>query len=213
MIIKIFVFSPFQVNTVLLYDESRQCVIIDPACYEKKEEEILVDYVIDNGLTVKMVLNTHCHIDHIFGNNFLTNEFNIPLKAHNDSLLFIEKAKEFAEAFGFEVNEQVTPQYFLKEGDIIKFGNQELEVIYTPGHADGSICFYQRKDGFLLCGDVLFKSGIGRTDLPTGDYDKLIKNINDKLMVLPDDVVVYPGHGPETTIGEEKRNNPFLNNI
>lgn len=211
--IKIFVFSPFQVNTVLLYDESRQCVIIDPACYEKKEEEILVDYVIDNGLTVKMVLNTHCHIDHIFGNNFLTNEFNIPLKAHNDSLLFIEKAKEFAEAFGFEVNEQVTPQYFLKEGDIIKFGNQELEVIYTPGHADGSICFYQRKDGFLLCGDVLFKSGIGRTDLPTGDYDKLIKNINDKLMVLPDDVVVYPGHGPETTIGEEKRNNPFLNNI
>ncbi len=124
--------------------------------------------------------------------------------------MFIENGKEYAMTFGFEVEDLVKPDEFLDDGDIIEFGGQKLKVIHTPGHADGSLCFYNEQAGKLFCGDVLFKAGIGRTDLPTGNYDTLISNIKEKLLVLPEDVVVYPGHGPETTIGMEKKANPFL---
>ena len=208
--LKTFTFNPFQVNTYVLYDESGQCVIIDPACYEDTEKKILAEFIMKEKLEPLFVLNTHGHVDHILGNNFITKEFNIPLKTHNDSLYFIEKGKEYAQVFGFEIQDQVKPEEFLEDGGVINYGNQQLKLIYTPGHADGSLCFYHQEDGLLFCGDVLFKAGMGRTDLPTGDYDKLIKNIKEKLMVLPEDVIVYPGHGPETTIGEEKYNNPFI---
>ena len=208
--IKVFAFNPFQVNTYILYDDSGQCVIIDPACYEDPEKRMLSDFIKGEGLKPLLALNTHCHIDHILGNNFVTKEFSIPLKTHKDSMIFIENAKEYALTFGFEVEDPVKPDGFLADNDIVEFGSQKLKVIHTPGHADGSICFYNEKDGFLFCGDVLFKAGIGRTDLPTGNYDTLIKNINEKLLVLPADVIVYPGHGPETTIGSEKSSNPFL---
>ncbi len=208
--IKTFVFNPFQVNTYLLYDDTGQCVIIDPACYEDPEKLALADFVGKEGLNPVLALNTHCHIDHILGNNFVTGKFSIPLKVHKDSMVFIKNGKEYALSFGFEIEEIAMPDGFIAEGDIIEFGNRQLKVIHTPGHADGSICLYEHKAGVLFCGDVLFKSGIGRTDLPTGNYDNLISNIKEKLMLLPDDVVVYPGHGPDTTIGMEKRNNPFL---
>jgi len=208
--LKTFTFNPFQVNTYVLYDESGQCVIIDPACYEDTEKKILAEFIMKEKLEPLFVLNTHGHVDHILGNNFITKEFNIPLKTHNDSLYFIEKGKEYAQVFGFEIQDQVKPEEFLEDGGVINYGNQQLKLIYTPGHADGSLCFYHQEDGLLFCGDVLFRAGIGRTDLPTGDYEKLIKNIKEKLMVLPEDVVVYPGHGPETTIREEKNSNPFI---
>lgn len=208
--IRVFAFNPLQVNTYLLYDESGQCVIIDPACYEDPEKRALSEFIKKEKLKPVMALNTHCHIDHILGNNFVTKEFSIPLKTHKDSLMFIEKGKEYAMTFGFEVQELKKPDGYLEDGEVIEFGQQQLELIHTPGHADGSICFYHKQSGLLLCGDVLFRAGIGRTDLPTGDFDTLIESIKQKLFVLPDDVIVYPGHGPETTIGEEKRSNPFL---
>ena len=207
---KLFVFNPFQVNTYVLYDDVGKCIIIDPACYEDPEKRALSDFIKNEGLEPVMILNTHCHIDHILGNNFVKNEFGIPLKTHKDSLMFIENGKEYAMTFGFEVEDLVKPDEFLDDGDIIEFGGQKLKVIHTPGHADGSLCFYNEQAGKLFCGDVLFKAGIGRTDLPTGNYDTLISNIKEKLLVLPEDVVVYPGHGPETTIGMEKKANPFL---
>ncbi len=207
---KLFVFNPFQVNTYVLYDDAGKCIIIDPACYEDPEKRALSDFIKKEGLEPVMILNTHCHIDHILGNNFVKNEFGIPLKTHKDSLMFIENGKEYAMTFGFEVEDLVKPDEFLDDGDIIEFGGQKLKVIHTPGHADGSLCFYNEQAGKLFCGDVLFKAGIGRTDLPTGNYDTLISNIKEKLLVLPEDVVVYPGHGPETTIGMEKKANPFL---
>ncbi len=210
MRIKTFAFNPFQVNTYLLYDDSGRCVIIDPACYEDPEKRVLSDFIKKEKLNPVLALNTHCHIDHILGNNFVTREFAVPLKVHKGSLMFIKNGKEYALSFGFEVEEIVKPNGFLEDGDIIEFGRQQLKVIYTPGHADGSVCFYHQDEGFLFCGDVLFKAGIGRTDLPTGNYDMLIRNINEKLLVLPEDVIVYPGHGPETTIGMEKRSNPFI---
>ncbi len=208
--LKTFTFNPFQVNTYLLYDDTGQCVIIDPACYEDTEKKMLAEFIRKEKLEPLFVLNTHGHVDHILGNNFITKEFNIPLKAHKGSLYFIEKGKEYAQVFGFEIQDQVKPDEFLNDGEVIDFGNQQLKVIHTPGHADGSLCFYHQEDNLLFCGDVLFKAGIGRTDLPTGDYEKLIKNIKEKLMVLPEEVIVCPGHGPDTTIGEEKNNNPFI---
>lgn len=208
--IKLFVFNPFQVNTYVLYDDSGECIIIDPACYEDTEKRALADFIKTKGLKPKQAINTHCHIDHILGNNFVSKQFDIPIITHKDSMVFIESGKEYALNFGFEVEELAEPAGFVDEGDLINFGDQQLKVILTPGHAAGSICFYHEKGGFVFCGDVLFKSGIGRTDLPTGNYDTLINSINNKLMVLPEDVIVYPGHGPETNIGMEKRNNPFL---
>ncbi len=208
--IKTFVFSPLQVNTYLVFDESGKCVIIDPACYDDKEKFILVDFIKKENLEPVLLLSTHGHIDHILGNNFVIKEYNIPFKTHKDSVFFIENAREHAQAFGFEVQDQVKPDGFIDNGDIVSFGDQQFEVIHLPGHADGSLCFYHIEQKLLFCGDVLFKGGIGRADLPTGDYNKLISNINEKLMVLPEDVRVFPGHGPETTIGYEKSNNPVI---
>ncbi len=208
--IKLLVLNPFQVNTFILYDSTKECVIIDPACYDDAEKIALEEFIEEEKLQPKFALNTHGHIDHILGNNFVTEKYNIPLKVHKDTLFFIERSKEYGQTFGFEIQDQVKPSTLIEDGDILTFGQQQLKAILVPGHANGSLCFYHEKEKKLFCGDVLFKGGIGRTDLPTGNYDKLIKNINEKLLTLPEDVVVYPGHGPETTINEEKNSNPFL---
>ena len=208
--IKKFVFNSFQVNTYVLFDETKDCVIIDAACYEDFEKEELVEYIEREGLKPVRLLYTHCHIDHILGNNFVADKYNLRLEIHRDGLPFHKGVKNHGVAFGFDLEPLTEPGNFFKEGDKIKFGNSELEVLYTPGHADGSVCFLNRKQKFVIVGDVLFNQSIGRTDLPTGDYDLLIKSIREKLFTLPDDFTVYPGHGPETSIGFEKVNNPYL---
>ncbi len=208
--VKRFTFNPFQENTYVLHDESGSCIIMDPGMEDRNEQEMLVSYIDENELKPELVVNTHMHIDHILGNHFTTSHYRIQLAAHRDSLQFLERAAEQAQMFGIHLDEVREVDQFLEEGSLLKFGNSSLEILHTPGHADGSLCFYSAGDRFVIVGDVLFNQSIGRTDLPTGDYETLQKNIWEKLFTLPDDTVVYPGHGPETIIGYEKIHNPFV---
>ncbi|MFA4852495.1 MAG: MBL fold metallo-hydrolase, partial [Bacteroidales bacterium] len=208
--VKTFVFNPFQVNTYLLFDETGECIIIDPACMEEHEEKHLSEFIETQKLRPVRLFNTHAHIDHIAGNKFAAEKYKIGLEVHKESLSFLHSAKEHASIFGFPDAEPVEPSAFINDGDTIRFGQSELKVLYTPGHANGSISFYAEKEKFVIVGDVLFNESIGRTDLPTGNYNILIENIKNKLLVLPESTLVYPGHGPFTTIDHEKHYNPFL---
>lgn len=208
--IKKFAFNPFQTNTYLLYDETKECAIIDAACEDDYEKQTLMDFIEANGLKPVQLIYTHCHVDHVLGNSFVTEQYNLKPSVHPKGKLFWETTREFSSVFNVSISEPFHPGNFLEEGDTIKFGNSELQVIYTPGHADGSICLYSKEQNFLIAGDVLFQGSIGRTDLPTGNFDVLSESIKGKLFVLPDETVVYPGHGPETSIGFEKKNNPFV---
>ncbi|MBS4012322.1 MAG: MBL fold metallo-hydrolase [Bacteroidetes bacterium] len=211
--IKTFHFNPFQVNTYVIYDETGECAIIDPACYTESEEKIFKDFILQNNLKPVLQLYTHCHIDHVLGTNFISKTFGLKPITHQDSAIFIDNAKSYGASFGFEINDLVKPEKWILDNEELKFGNQSFKAIHTPGHAAGSICFYNEAEKTLFSGDVLFQGSIGRTDLPTGDYDTLIKSIINKLLILPDDVTVYPGHGDKTSIKYERVNNPFLNGI
>ncbi|MCF8332684.1 MAG: MBL fold metallo-hydrolase [Bacteroidales bacterium] len=200
-----FTFNDFQVNTYLLWDDTKECVIVDAACFTEEEQKELISFIQNADLKPVKIVNTHNHIDHILGNPFVKKQYNIPLYANNKGDLFIRMAQSSGTIFGLEVKEVAQPDHNIDEGDMLTFGNSGLKVLYTPGHADGSICLYASEEKFLIAGDVLFAGGIGRTDLPTGDFDTLAKNISQKLYALSDNVRVFPGHGPETTIGEEKR--------
>ncbi len=208
--IKTFTFNDFGVNTYILSDETSECIIIDPACNNKREEETLQAYISQNNLKPISFANTHCHVDHIAGNHFTKQSFSINLITHPMSIHLMKAATEYAGVFGFSMDKVIMPDEYVNQDDVIRFGNSELKVLYAPGHAEGSICFYSNADNFVITGDVLFDGSIGRTDLPSGDYDTLISSIQNQLMVLPDDCTVYPGHGGSTTIGKEKRTNPFL---
>ncbi len=208
--IKRFPFNAFQVNTYVLNDETGECVIIDAGMQETSEEDEIAGYIEGNRLKPVMLLNTHTHIDHILGNAFLAEKYNLQLAAHRDAEKLMTNAGAYAMTFGISLPEVKNIDRFLEDGEKIKFGSSTLETLFTPGHADGSVCFYSAKDNFVITGDVLFNQSIGRTDLPTGDYDLLQKSIWERLFILPDETVVYSGHGPETTIGFEKVNNPFV---
>jgi glyoxylase-like metal-dependent hydrolase (beta-lactamase superfamily II) len=205
-----FVFNSFQVNSYILQEESGECVIIDAACYEVREKQEVQEFIERNNLKLVRNLNTHCHIDHILGNGFIAETFGIYPEYHEASVPFLTAASEIAGSFGYAMNENPAPARYLIENEKITFGNSVLEVLYTPGHADGSVCFYNKEQGFVITGDVLFRDTIGRTDLPSGNFDLLMQSIHEKLFTLPDDTVIYAGHGPETTIGYEKQNNPFI---
>ena len=208
--IKIFQFNSFQVNTFVIWDDSKECVIIDPGCFPEAECNVLTGFIVENGLHPVRLLNTHYHIDHILGNKFLKNHYRLSVEAHQAGNPFWTNGEIWAATFGVNEDDLVAPDAYLQDGDVVKFGHSTLKVLYTPGHADGSICFYNENDRYVIVGDVLFHTSIGRTDLPTGNYDLLKQSITEKLFTLPDDVTVYPGHGPKTTIGFEKENNPFL---
>lgn len=208
--VKRFVFNSFSVNTYVVSDETGKCLVIDPACQNKQEESILESYITGNKLEPVGMVNTHFHIDHIIGNTFICKRFNLRPQCHKSSQMLWETAPEFGAAFGIRIENLIIPRDFVIEGDHISFGNSNVEVLYTPGHADGSICLVNHSERYVIAGDVLFRDSIGRTDLPTGNFDLLYHNITTKLFTLPDDYTVYPGHGPETTIGYEKTNNPFL---
>ena len=205
-----FVFNPFQENTYVLYDETKECVIFDPGCHTSNEEEQLTEFIDSNGLTPVQLINTHCHVDHIFGNSFIAQQYGLKLAINELELPVLNSAVNHGAMFGVKVTPSPQPDIFLQEGDKVKFGNSELDVLFTPGHSPGEISFYCKDENFVIAGDVLFLQSIGRTDLPGGDYDTLIQSIKKKLFPLGDEVKVYSGHGPETSIGYEKVNNPFL---
>jgi glyoxylase-like metal-dependent hydrolase (beta-lactamase superfamily II) len=205
-----FSFNTFMVNAYVLYDESGEAAIVDAACYESFEKDGLDDFIRDSKLRVVLSLNTHTHIDHILGNQHVFEKYGIRPEYHKAGLPFFIQAKDIALNFGYTLDELPEPKGFFEDGQIIRFGNSSLKVLYTPGHADGSVCFYSEESNFVITGDVLFKDTIGRTDLPTGDFDLLMQSIRTKLFTLPPGTVVYPGHGPETTIGYEMANNPFI---
>ena len=211
--IKSFVFSPIQENTYLLYNEFNDCMIIDPGCYFPEEKDELKAFITQSGLKPRMLLNTHCHLDHVFGNKFLAETYDLTLQLHEKEKALLDYAPASGLMYDMPFDNYAGKFIFLKEGDMVKLGEDELKVIEAPGHSPGHICFYCARQNFLICGDVLFNRSIGRTDLPGGNHQTLLKNISEKLFVLPDETVVYSGHGPETTIGEEKKYNPFLNGL
>jgi hydroxyacylglutathione hydrolase len=206
-----FTFNPFAENTYLVYDDTKECVVIDPGCHDKSEKTTLENFVRENGLKVVKLLNTHGHIDHVLGNRFVAQTFGVGLYNHPLDMDTLRAQVAFAPVYGISNYEEELPVGHFEEGDTIRFGETELQVLFTPGHAPGHVVFYNEADKICLGGDVLFQRSIGRYDLPGGNFETLLHSIRTKLFTLPDEVVVYPGHGPSTTIGDEKKYNPFLN--
>lgn len=210
MHIKTFAFNPFQVNTYLLYAEDGQGVVIDPAMSNPLEETAFNEYINHHGIRLIAAVNTHGHVDHVVGNAFVREAYGIPLYTHKSTWKFLEFAPEQGAMYGFRIAAQDKPDFFLEEGELFTCGSLVFKILYTPGHAEGSICLYHEASANVFCGDVLFNGSIGRTDLPTGDFDRLIRAIKEQLLVLPPETQVFPGHGPTTTIGFEQQTNPFL---
>jgi hydroxyacylglutathione hydrolase len=208
--IKTFLFNPVQENTYVLYDEKDACCIIDPGCYFDKERAALEKYVGQEGLIPELLLNTHCHLDHVFGNKFVYDTWRLPLHLHELEKPLLDAAPEYGQAWGLPFENYRGPLVFIRPGEPVKWGENELSVLFLPGHSPGSVGFYCEQQGFIIGGDVLFRAGIGRSDLPGGDHATLLESIREQLWPLPDETIVYPGHGEPTTIGWEKRNNPFL---
>ena len=208
--LKVFTFSPIRENTYVLFNEQRQAIIIDPGCYFSAEEEMLNNYIQTEGLQPTLLLNTHCHLDHVFGNRWVHQTYGLELYIHAGEKIVLEKAPISGQNWGLPFTNYDGPLHFLKEGDRIALGSDELLVIETPGHSPASICFYCEAQQILIAGDVLFRESIGRTDLPGASHELLLNSIREKLWKLPDAVAVYPGHGMPTTIGYEKINNPHL---
>ena len=208
--IKSFVFSPIQENTYLLYNEFNECLIIDPGCYFPEEQDELRAFITQSSLKPRMLLNTHCHLDHVFGNKFVAETYGLTLHLHEKEKMLLDYAPTSGLMYNMPFDIYTGDYKYLKEGDIVKLGEDELKVIEAPGHSPGHICFYSAEQHFIISGDVLFNRSIGRTDLPGGNHETLLKNIREKLFVLPDETIVYSGHGEPTSIGEEKKYNPFL---
>jgi glyoxylase-like metal-dependent hydrolase (beta-lactamase superfamily II) len=208
--IKNFTFNPVQENSYILYNEHKECIIIDPGFYYDYEREELISFLNNNKLNPVMLLNTHCHLDHVFGNKFIASEYNLKLKTHPLEEAVLKMAPASGLMFDLPFDNYTGEIIFLEEGDQVSLREDSLKVIHAPGHSPGSICFYSEHQQFIIAGDVLFRNSIGRTDLPGGSHEGLIKNIKEKLLILPKNVIVYPGHGPSTTIGEELANNPYL---
>lgn len=205
-----FTFSPFTENTYVVYDDTKECVIVDPGCFDQSEREQLKAFIESEGLTPKFLLNTHCHLDHIFGNGFVSRTYNVPLIIHEGELEWIEHFPERAAFFGItDVDPSPLPDRYVAEGDSIEFGKTKLDVLFTPGHSAAHIAFYCEESSFVLAGDVLFNGSIGRVDLPGGDMQTLMTSIETRLMTLPDETTVYAGHMSRTTIGQERKSNPY----
>lgn len=208
--VKSFVFSPVEENTYLLYNEQKQCCIIDPGCYFPAEREELRAYITENGLKPVLLLNTHCHLDHVFGNQFVYETWQLYLHLHPKEKQVLDFAPLAGERWSLPFENYNGPLEYLSEGTTIQLGADELKILLAPGHSPGSVCFYCEKQGFVIGGDVLFNGSIGRTDLPGGDFQTLVNSIHTQLFTLPDETSVYSGHGPVTTVGFEKMNNPFV---
>ena len=212
MEIAIFQFSMFGINTYLVFDpETKECAVIDPGMSTPEEEKAIENFIEEKGLKLTHIINTHLHIDHVAGIPFLRKKYGAPILAHEGDKFLGEGLAQQARMFGLDLPlDKIEISEYIKAGDKIKIGKGELEVISVPGHSKGSVALYDKAGGYLISGDALFKGSIGRTDLPGGNYRELIDSIESELLSLPDSTVVFPGHGPSSTIGEEKQSNPFL---
>jgi glyoxylase-like metal-dependent hydrolase (beta-lactamase superfamily II) len=211
MNIKSFTFNPFQENTYIVYDKTKECLIIDPGCYTDAERKELKAFIEEKELTPVKLINTHCHIDHVLGNKFASEQWNIQLYMHKEDLPVLEKVGDIGKMYGLEDYEgSPYPKHFLAQGDTLTFGKSSFEILFTPGHAPGHICLYSKENNLLIAGDVIFQGSIGRTDLPGGDHSTLINSIITQLFPLPNETQVFCGHGPSTNLGYEKEHNPFL---
>jgi hydroxyacylglutathione hydrolase len=205
-----FTFNPFSENTYLLYDETKEAIIIDPGNYTRDENEELINFIEENKLKPVRIVNTHAHIDHVLGVFYLKNKYTIPFALHTKEEPVLMAVKSYAPNYGFPAFNEPEVDQWLNEADVVTFGTSELRMLFVPGHAPGHIALVNDEQKFVIGGDVLFKTSIGRTDLPGGNFETLIESIRTQLFVLPDDYEVYPGHGGSTTIGFEKKHNPFL---
>lgn len=209
--IECLVFNPFQENTYIVYTETGEGAIVDPGMLFDHERSRLEEKITELKVNPRLLLQTHLHVDHVLGIRFVSEKYGLQPMAHEGDTFLIDQTQSMAASFGMEVEENPPfPSVFLKHGDEVELDNAKFEVIHVPGHSPGGIAFYSAEDKVLLAGDILFKGSVGRSDLPGGDHQQLIDGIKSRLMILPDDVIVYPGHGPKTTIGDEKRTNPFL---
>jgi len=206
-----FLNNPYQENTYVLYDETGECAIIDPGMETGWEQNAVVNFIRQHALKPVILLNTHCHIDHVLGNKFIFEQYGLKPQFNIGELPLLEAVISYAPAMGIVYDPSPVPDLFLPEEGSIFFGNTELQLIFAPGHSPAHLCFYDKQTNLLIGGDVLFRRSIGRADLPGGNMTQLLNNIEQKLFTLPEDCIVYPGHGPETTIGYEKQNNPFFN--
>jgi hydroxyacylglutathione hydrolase len=214
MKIKRFTFNPWQENSYAIYDETGECALIDMGAISSEDHKELTNFIESNDLTVKYIINTHLHIDHVLGNYFVKDTYKAPILAHENDEFLLENAQAYAEQIGFRLdNPPPKVDQYINEGDVIEIGNCKLKVIHVPGHTPGSVVFHCEENKVLFSGDVVFYESIGRTDLIYGNHTALIKGITSKILTLPDETKVYPGHGPETTITHEKCNNPFLKHM
>ncbi len=208
--IKKFTFNPVQENTYVLYDETKECIIVDPGCYFQYEKEQLEDFISENNLKPTSIINTHCHFDHIMGVEWVRNNYKVPFFTHAEEQFLIDAYIETCDKYGISAEPVEAPDKYVNENDIIEFGNSKLKLINVPGHTPGSLVIHCPEQSFIISGDVLFQGSIGRTDFPKGDFNQLVEGIILKLLSLPEETISYCGHGAETTIKQEKTNNPFL---
>lgn len=209
--IKRFVFSPFYENTYLIWDVStKDAVIIDPGCYDENERITLDQFISKESLQIKYLINTHCHIDHIFGNAYIKEKYNPTFIAPEKDLFMLDLMIDTAKSYGVEFTPSPKPDKLIDETESFILGESIGKFIFTPGHTPGEYCLYFEKDKICFTGDVLFRSSIGRSDLWGGDYETLLNSIRTRLFTLPDDTIIYPGHEEQSTIGDEKENNPFF---
>ncbi len=209
MTVKVFVFNAFFENTLVVY-EGTDAVIVDPGCYDDREFDALLAFINAEHLKVHAILNTHCHIDHVLGNSRLKRKLNLPLWIPEKEKENFKSVEVYAPMYGIQHYEAADADHWMAEGEELNFGQLAFKILEVPGHSPGHQVFYQDEEHLLIGGDVLFQGSIGRTDLPGGNHDLLLGQIQSKLYVLPDKTVVYPGHGPDTTIGHEKAHNPFV---
>lgn len=206
-----FTFNPFQENTYLLFTKEGDCAIIDPGCYDKREEDLLKKNMEEKGLKPSLLLNTHCHIDHVFGNEFVHRTYGLDPMIHQKEEIVLASVPRVAEMYGLNYTPSPEPTFY--QGNEIVLGEERLKILFVPGHSPGHVALYSEEHKLLLSGDVLFKQSIGRADLPGGSMDVLMRSIAEELLPLPEETKVYAGHMEDTTIGEEKRFNPFLRGI
>lgn len=211
MEIKVFTFNPFQENTVVVYNAEKDAVIVDPGCLSREEQDTLSDFISSRELKVHAILNTHCHLDHIMGNHFCVSKYNVDLLAHKEEMFTLSMAERSAEMYGIQgFISSPEPHRFIEDNEELTFGKLTFKVIFAPGHSVGHVAFYNAENNLLIGGDILFRGSFGRVDLPGGSMEVLKESIFSRMFTLPDDTVVVPGHGPATTIGEEKRSNYIL---
>ncbi|MGD1840724.1 MAG: MBL fold metallo-hydrolase [Thermonemataceae bacterium] len=209
--IKTFTFNPFAENTFVLYDDTQEAIVIDAGCYTPQEQNTLVQFIEEQALQVTALVNTHCHVDHVLGVRFLQEKYKVPFKAHEaERLNFSEMVLGRVKAQGFGFFYAINIDHMITEHDTITFGKTSLQIRFTPGHSPGHVVFIHEEQGFCINGDVLFRGSIGRTDLPGGNHEQLLRSIQTQLFILPDDMRILTGHGPETTVGFEKQHNPFF---